>query len=195
MGSSKKTVIGAVGYIASGKDHLLNYIGDNYNIPLVSIGDIVRDIAREHGETPDRKSLHKITRKLIVRFGADYFAKRAIQRIEGLRAETVGVSGVRSPADIEAFRERFGDRFILVHVKVDDIRVRYRRSRERREARDPQSFEEFTRLDRKDREILNIDEAITKADITIPNNEDLDTFHGLIDKELVENRLNTDSMK
>lgn len=188
MEPSQKTIIGAVGYMASGKDHLLDYLKDNYGISIISIGDIVRDIARESGAGLDRESLHKITKQRIERFGADYFAKLAILQIQGLQAAIMGVSGIRSPADVQAFRARFGAEFILVHVKVEDIRLRYRRSRERSEERDPQSFEEFVRQDRQERETLNMDEAIEKADITIPNHHDLDSFHSLIKRELVQKK-------
>ncbi len=145
----------------------------------------MRETARREGLSTDRKSLHKITEQYRALYGEDYFVRKAVERIEAKSAHTVGVSGVRSPTDVRTFRQRFGRNFILVRVSVGDIRLRYRRSRERHEERDPQSFEEFVRQDRSERELFNLDCTLEEADLTISNNGTVEAFHALINEELV----------
>ena len=42
-------VIAAVGKNGTGKDFFLEFISEKYNLPMVSIGDIVRELAANDG--------------------------------------------------------------------------------------------------------------------------------------------------
>jgi dephospho-CoA kinase len=42
-------VIGVIGKNGSGKDEVLKYLKDKHNVPFLSTGDIVREIARPGG--------------------------------------------------------------------------------------------------------------------------------------------------
>jgi dephospho-CoA kinase len=130
-------VIGAVGLNGSGKDALIQYLHERHGLPILSMGDLVREMAAQRSMHLSRSNLHQLSQQTIEQHGADVFARKLIARIEGEPWEAVGVTGLRTPADVRTFREHFGDDFILVHVRVGDPWTRFERVRKRDEARDP----------------------------------------------------------
>jgi len=180
------TVIGAVGLNGSGKDTLINYLHERHGIPILSMGDIVRDIADEEHIRPTRANLHEISQRYIARYGKEYFVKRLIDEIEERQWRSVAITGIRTPADVRTLQEYFGQDFLLVHVRVGDPYIRFERAKGRGEARDPQRYKEFLEQDREEKEIFHIDEAVKQADITIDNDGSLGAFHRKIEKRVVE---------
>jgi len=179
-------VIGVVGLNGSGKDELVDYLHQRYGVPVLSAGDIARDIAAEEGVYPTRANLHDISQRYIAQYGKDYFMKRLIERIEKKRWKAVGITGIRTPTDVRTLQEHFGEDFFLVHVEVSDPRIRYERTKQRGEARDPRTYEEFLQQDKTEEEIFQISEAIQYADITINNNGSLEAFHRKIKESVVQ---------
>jgi len=153
---------------------------------MLSMGDLVRDMAAQRGTRPTRPDLHEVSQQAIEQHGADFFAKKLIAQIEEESWDAVGVTGIRTPADARTFREHFGDDFILVHVQVGDPLTRFERVRGRDEARDPQSYARFLRQDQEENEMFHIQEAAEMADITINNAGSLDAFYREIEKQLVK---------
>ena len=49
-------IIAAVGKNASGKDYFLKYLSDKYAIPMISIGDIARELATKEGLEHSREN-------------------------------------------------------------------------------------------------------------------------------------------
>jgi dephospho-CoA kinase len=179
-------VIGVVGLNGSGKDELVDYLHQRYGVPVLSAGDIARDIAAEEGVYPTRANLHDISQRYIAQYGKDYFMKRLIERIEKKRWKAVGITGIRTPTDVRTLQEHFGEDFFLVHVEVSDPRIRYERIKQRGEARDPRTYEEFLQQDKTEEAIFHISEAIQYADITISNNGSLEAFHRKIKESVVQ---------
>jgi len=179
-------VIGVVGLNGSGKDELVDYLHQRYGVPVLSAGDIARDIAAEEGVYPTRANLHDISQGYIAQYGKDYFMKRLIERIEKKPWKAVGITGIRTPADVRTLQDYFGEDFFLVHVEVSDPRIRYERTKQRGEARDPRTYEEFLQQDKTEEEIFQISEAIQYADITINNNGSLEAFHRKIKESVVQ---------
>jgi dephospho-CoA kinase len=179
-------VIGAIGLNGSGKDELVEYLHERHGIPMLSMGDIVRDIADEERICPTRSNLHEISRRYIARHGKEYFVKRLIADIEEKQWQSVAITGIRTPADVRTLQAYFGQDFLLVHVRVGDPHIRFERGKERGEARDPQRYKAFLEQDKEEQEIFDIDEAIKQADITIDNDGSLQAFHRKIDRRVVE---------
>jgi dephospho-CoA kinase len=179
-------VIGTVGLNGSGKDTLIQYLHQRCGIPMLSMGDLVREIAARRGIPPTRPNLHMLSQQAIEQHGADFFAKKLIARIEEAPWEVVGITGIRTPADVSAFSSHFGDDFILVHVRVSNPRTRFERVQRRDEARDPQSYERFLRQDREEREMFDIEGAAEKADIAIDNEGSLHDFYSEIEAQVFE---------
>jgi dephospho-CoA kinase len=179
-------VIGAVGFNGSGKDALIKYLQKEHGLPMLSMGDLVRAMAVERGIRPTRSNLHEISQQAIEQYGTDVFAKKLIARIEQEPWDAVGVTGIRTPADVRAFREHFGGDFVLVHVRVSEPRTRFERVQRRDETRDPESYARFLRQDQEEKELFRIEEAIQQAEITIENDGSLKDFYRAIEKRVVE---------
>jgi dephospho-CoA kinase len=187
-------IIGAVGLNGSGKDELVNYLSRRCSIPVLSAGDIVRDIAQKEGILPTRDNLHDISQRYHSWCGDDFFMKKIIEKIEENQWNVAGVTGIRTPVDAATLRDHFGQDFILVYIEVSNPYVRYERTRKRGETRDPQKHEEFLIQDKTEEEIFKISETIKYADITIKNDDTLEAFHKRIEELIVQQRLSEENI-
>jgi dephospho-CoA kinase len=178
-------IIGAVGFNGSGKDELVNYLHRRCGIPVLSAGDVVRDIAQKEGIPPTRDNLRDIAKRYIVRFGDDYFMKRLIKIIEENQWKVVGITGIRTISDVLSLKNHFGQDFILVNVEVCDPRIRYERTKRRGEARDPKTYEEFLQQDNAEEKVFKISQTMKYADMKISNDDTLEAFYGRIDESLI----------
>lgn len=174
--------VGVIGRNGSGKDSLVDHLHRRWGVPKMSIGDIARDIARERNVEPSREELHAISMACSERHGADFFARRAVQRLAERSWKAVVVSGIRSPADVRTFRDHFGRDFILVRVEVSDIRERFERLRRRRAPGDPRTFQEFMDQEKAEKDRFHLDAALRRADFAILNDGSLDDFHERIEQ-------------
>jgi dephospho-CoA kinase len=179
-------VIGVVGRNASGKDELLDYLHERCSLPVLSVGDIARELAEEEGVEPTRENLHEISERYLERHGSRYFVERLIERIEEEPWDSVGITGIRTPVDVEALRQRFGNDFLLVYAKVGDPALRFERTQARDSARDPDLYREFLEQDKEEEQLFRISEAIEKADLTIRNDASLEAFHERIDETIID---------
>ncbi len=159
-------IIAAVGKNASGKDYFLDFISKEFGVPLLSIGDVARELAEQEGLEKTRENLHYISQKYMGKYGQDFFPKKLIEKIKALDSEVVLVSGIRPPSDVEKFKEAFGDEFFLVAIVVESDRQRYERTRARGSARDNVTFEQFIELDKHEEEIFHTSVTMGMADYT-----------------------------
>ncbi len=159
-------IIAAVGKNASGKDYFLEFISKEFGVPLLSVGDVARDLAEAEGLEKTRENLHAISQKYMSKYGQDFFPKRLIEKIRELGYRDVLVSGIRPPSDAECFKEAFGDEFFLVAIVVESDRKRWERTVSRGSARDHVTFEEFLHLDEQEEKLFNTSRTIGMADYT-----------------------------
>lgn len=159
-------IIAAVGKNASGKDYFLEFISKEFGVPMLSIGDVVRDLAEAEGLEKTRDNLHYISKKYMSEFGQDFFPKKLIEKIKALDEPIVLVSGIRPPSDVENFKAAFGDDFFLVGIVVESDRKRWERTVARGTARDHVTFEEFLELDKHEEEIFQTSVTMSMADYT-----------------------------
>ena len=176
-------IIAAVGKNASGKDYFLEYISKEYGVPLLSIGDVVRELAEVEGLEKTRENLHLVSKKYMGMYGDDFFPNRLIEKIKALNSDTVLVSGIRPPSDVTKFKEAFGDQFFLVSIIVDSDRLRWTRTVARGTERDKVTFEEFLELDKHEEEIFHTSETMGMADYAFHRGDYSDEeYHALIKK-------------
>ncbi len=185
----KMKIIGVIGLNGSGKDEVVKYLNQQYNVPLLSVGDIVREIAAKEGVEPTRDNLDEITRRYFNQFGQGYFLKLIVEKIHVNRWPAVGISGVRSPDDIAILKKSFQSDFILIHVYISDTHVRYERIRRRGSKRDELTYEEFLKEDQVSEELFHIQEAIRMADYSVSNDGSLENLHQEIDKLVLAKKL------
>ena len=159
-------IIAAVGKNASGKDYFLEFISKEFGVPMLSIGDEVRELAEIEGLEKTRANLHAVSKKYMSEFGQDFFPKRIIEKIKKMGSEHVLVSGIRPPSDAEAFKAAFGDDFFLVAIVVESDRTRWERTVARGSERDHVTFEEFLELDKREEQQFNTSRTMSMANYT-----------------------------
>jgi len=177
-------IIGVIGQNGSGKDEVIKYLHRRYDVPLLSTGDMVRQIAAEKGIEPTRPNLQKISEEYFRQHGRGCFVRLMLEQIKKNGWKTAGITGIRSPEDVRILRDAFGKDFTLIHVYVTDPRVRYERMTKRSEARGPQGYEQFLANDRREEEIFSISEAIKQADYSLSNDGTLEELHRQIEEIL-----------
>lgn len=182
----RRKVVGVVGLNGSGKDALLKYLKERCGLEILSLGDVARELAHLEGVRFSRDKLHEISQKYVDRYGQDFFVKALLEEIVKKGLKKVGVAGIRTPTDIATLKEHFGADFLLVHVRVGDPELRFKRLQQRGETRDPKTYEEFLALDKKEKELFSLEEAIALADVTVSNAGGWEDFHREIDRLISE---------
>lgn len=159
-------IIAAVGKNASGKDYFLEFISREFGIPMLSVGDIVRELAEIEGVEKTRENLHAVSQKYMGKYGQDFFPKRLIEKIKNEGYKNVLISGIRPPSDVENFKAAFGDDFFLVAIVVESDKKRWERTVARGSERDHVTFEEFLMLDQKEEELFHTSKTMSMANYT-----------------------------
>jgi len=178
---AKVKVIGAVSQNGSGKDEVLKYLRARHNVPFLSTGDAVREIASKEGVEPTRENLGKISDRYFREFGKGCFVKLLADKIQNSGWKIAGISGIRSLDDVSILKDIFGKDFILIRVYITDPHVRYSRMTRRGERRDPHSYEQFLNQDEAEEKLFSLKEAERRADYSISNDGTLEDLHQEID--------------
>lgn len=113
----------------------------------------------------------------------------AVDRIIQNGWRKAGISGIRSPEDVAILKNILGHDFILIAVVVSDSNVRYSRMLQRGEDRDRNTVEQFQQQDQAEEGLFHITEAMTRADYTINNDDNLEALHTAIDALVDKNGL------
>ena len=174
-------VIAAVGKNGTGKDFFLEYIAKKYDIPMVSIGDIVRELAAKDGLELTRDNLHKTSQKYMGAHGQTFFPEQIVKKIREANAPVYLVSGIRPLSDVQFLKDQFGAAFLLVDIVISDDDVRYGRMLARGSARDGNSVEKLRENDANEEKIFKTSESEKMADITILNDGTAEDFYAAIE--------------
>ncbi len=168
-------VIAFVGLPLSGKSTAAK-VAEEMGIPVVCMGDVVREEAKRRGLPQTDENLGNIAEELRRKEGMDAIAKRCIPiiREKGKELGVVVVDGIRGIAEVERFKKEFGDDFVLINIEAP-LEVRFQRALKRKRSDDIKSLEELKRRD--ERELSwNMGEAMRMANFTIENVGGLEEF-------------------
>ena len=154
------TVIGLVGYPASGKDTAALYFSQEHKFIHVSTGDMIREYIKENnlGEAT-RELLQKVGNELRSQYGSGFLAQEAIQK--NSEKEKIIVSGVRTVGEASEIKKLGG---IIIAIDVSQ-KVRFERAQARGSARDNRDFEAFKAVE--DREAQNTDPNVQNVSAVI----------------------------
>ena len=83
---------------------------------MISIGDVVRELATNDGLELTRENLHATSKKYMTAYGQDFFPKQIIKKIKESDAPCYLVSGIRPPSDAQLFKDAFGEDFFLESI-------------------------------------------------------------------------------
>lgn len=135
-------------------------------IPVIVMGDIVREEAtrRKLSQTP--KTLGEIMLDLRSKFGPAVIADRCKERISKMKESNIVIDGARSEAEIESFRQMIES--VTVVAIHSSPKVRFQRLIERQRPDDAFTWETF--LERDSRELdVGLGRVIAQADVVLVN--------------------------
>ncbi|MCS7364547.1 MAG: AAA family ATPase [archaeon GB-1867-035] len=170
-----KKLIGIVGMPGAGKSIIAD-TAKKYGIPVIVMGDVIREEAILRRIPPTPENLGKIMKELRLKEGAGVVARRCFPKIDKCKEKVIMIDGIRSLAEVEEFKEKYGEIIIIaVHASP---KTRFKRLKKRGRSDDPKNWEEFTKRDLRELEV-GIGKVIAIADYMLVNE---DTIEKLIEK-------------
>lgn len=177
-------IIAFAGMPFSGKSEAVK-IAKEQNIPVIRMGDMVWEETKKQGLELNDKNVGTIANNLRKEKGMDIWAKKTIQKIKKIKNTNILViDGVRNLEEVETFKRKLGDDFLLVAIQVSD-ELRHKRAMSRNREDDSKDLTKIKERD--NREISwGLNTVIASADIVISNNETIDKFIPKIKKLLYD---------
>lgn len=168
-------IIAFVGYPLSGKSTAAK-IAEELGLPVVVMGDVVREEAARRGEEPTDENLGRIAQEIRRREGMDAIAKRCIPKIMEIAKDkgVVVVDGIRGVAEVERFKKVFGEDFVLIAIE-SPLEIRAERAKMRRRSDDVLSIERLAERDRRE-ESWGLEKAMELANFTVENTGSFEEF-------------------
>lgn len=174
-------VMGISGMPGSGKS-LVSKIAIEKGAKIVSMGDIIREEAKKRNE--DTKTT---AQKLREEYGDNIVAELTIKKVKKIIADgfsnLVIIEGIRSPFEINLFKNSF-DNFIVLSIFANPT-LRFERLKERQRDDDSKNYEEFVKRDEMELN-FGIGSVIALSDKIIINEADLDSYVKKIEDYLSE---------
>ncbi|MHC1592105.1 MAG: AAA family ATPase [Candidatus Helarchaeales archaeon] len=154
-----------VGMPGAGKSEATEILKD-MKIPVIVMGDVIREEMKKRGIDITRENMGKFTREIREQEGWDVVARKCLEKINHLNADIIMIDGVRNPEEIDYFREHLSD-FKIIHVHASP-EIRFQRLKTRGRKDDPLTLEDFKKRD--ERELsFGIQKIIEQADFTVKN--------------------------
>lgn len=166
-------VVGLVGLQGSGKTQAARELV-RAGAARVRMGDVVWRELERRGLEISEEEVGRVANKIREEEGRDAIAKRCLPLIEerGEEAVAVVVDGIRSIAEVERFREEFGEDFFLISIEASE-ETRYRRIEKRGREDDTVGRGDFE--EKESRELgWGLKEAMSSADYRIENEGSLE---------------------
>jgi len=173
--------MGISGLPGSGKS-LVSEIAIERGAIIVSMGDIIREEAKKRGETSKETA-----QNLRAEFGQYIVSEQTIKKIkklqnEGLKSKII-VEGIRSPHEVDMFKENFED-FIILSIFANPT-LRFERLKNRMREDDSADYGEFKSRDQMELD-FGIGDVISLSDKIIINESDLEGYVEKINEFLDE---------
>jgi dephospho-CoA kinase len=164
-------IVGLTGMPGAGKTTVANYLSQK-GIPLLIMGDVVREVAEDDGLEPTSDNLAKLMLRLRKRNGPEAVAHLTVNKIKLIKKEdkqlsVVIVDGIRSMAEVRLLRRIGSVKLLAIHGST---LTRYTHVRERGRSDVPSNIGEFDKRDKIEMDV-GISNAIALADETISNND------------------------
>ncbi|HXW12343.1 MAG TPA: AAA family ATPase [Nitrososphaeraceae archaeon] len=187
-------IVALTGMPGAGKTTVANYLAQK-GIPLLIMGDAVREAAQNDGLEPTSDNLAKLMLRLREQNGPEAIAHLIANKIKNMKYENkefgvVIVDGIRSMAEIQVLKRVGNVKLLAIHGSTF---TRYSHIKERARSDVPSNIGEFDKRDKVEMGV-GISDAIALADETISNNDisiselcDL-SFH-IVQKWMDENKI------
>lgn len=180
-------VVVVVGLPGSGKSEAAA-VARELDIPVVTMGDVIREECRNRELDP---ATHHgtVAKALREENGKAAVAERTIPFVDEAvtESETVLVDGLRSDAELDRFREEYGDNLELLRIDAPDPERAKRLELRGRDAGAADGGESLAERD--ERELgFGMAAAMERADWAIENDNSLDVFRERVQRYLEEGR-------
>ena len=173
-------VICVTGMPAAGKEEFQKVAAEEGYV-IVRMGDVVREEARRRGLPITDAAVGGMAHAEREARGVAVWAERTIPRV---RADRVCIDGLRSSAELAAFRRAFGHG-LVVFAMTAPPKTRWERVQRRRREDDAKTWEEFLARDARERG-WGLEDVVASADVTIVNEGTLQDFYAAVRKALRE---------
>ena len=164
-------VMGISGMPGSGKS-LISEIATERGAIIVSMGDIVREEAKKRGEGSKETAVN-----LRKEYGKYIISELTIKKVKEMQNKgienTIIIEGIRSPAEVNMFKENF-ESFIILSVFANQD-MRFERLQKRMREDDSKDYNEFMRRDNNELG-FGIGDVIALSDKLLINDSDLESY-------------------
>lgn len=159
-----KKLLLITGMSGSGKTTLAEHF-DEKGFKVVTMGDVIREIAQEKCLPPTPENLGNLARGIREEGGDAAVAEKCVDKIERIPDEYVVVDGIRSIGEVDVFGKYHDVTLVAVYASP---KTRYARLRERGRSDDPQDPGTFRARDKRELE-FSLGHAVALADFTVNN--------------------------
>lgn len=173
-------IIAFTGMPFSGKSEAVK-IAKEMNIPVIRMGDMVWEETKKQGLELNDKNVGTIADSMRKKYGMDIWAKKTLEKISTLKnTKLLVIDGVRNKEEVDTFKRRLGEDFLLISVNVSD-ETRYKRAMFRGRKDDSKDINLIKERDK--REISwGLNKVVSSADIAVSNQGNLEDFRAEIRK-------------
>jgi dephospho-CoA kinase len=173
---ARRRLILLTGMAGSGKTTLSGIIRES-GLRVLTMGDVIRELASQQGLDPTPENIGRLAEE-IRRGGSDVVARRCIDLLKKDSDGLTVVDGIRSLAEVDAFKNDF---FVVLIALWASPLSRFKRLTRRGRRDDPKTWEEFK--ERESRELgFGIGDAIASSDYLIKNDDGIDSLKPAFDE-------------
>ena len=164
-------IVALTGMPGAGKTTVARYLSQK-GIPLLIMGDAVREVAEIDGLEPTSDNLAKLMLRLRKKSGPEAIAHLIVDKIKLMKKKdkklsVVIVDGIRSMAEVQVLRSIGTVKLLAIHGST---LTRYTHVKERRRSDVPSTIDKFDKRDKIEMEV-GLSNAIALADESISNND------------------------
>ena len=164
------------GMPGAGKSEAVN-VARELGIQVLRMGDAVWDEVRRRGLPLESETVGRIANEVRGTHGPDVWALRTLAAVDR-GAALVVIDGIRSQAELSAFKEALGADFVLVRIDCpDDVRRARVSSRGRDD--DTQTDEAFVARDQRELS-WGLGEVLAVADAAVDNTGSVEELHAKV---------------
>lgn len=173
---ARRRLILLTGMAGSGKTTLSELIRES-SLRVITMGDVIRELAKQQGLEPSPENIGRLAAE-IRKGGPDAVSRRCIEMLKRGPDGLIVVDGIRSLAEVDAFKDEFD--VVLIALWASPL-SRYKRLTRRGRSDDPKTWEEFKERER--RELgFGIGDAIASSDYMIKNDDGIDNLKPAFDE-------------
>jgi len=143
------------------------------NVPVIVMGDVIRNEARQRGLEPTPENTKQVMLELREKDGLGAVALRCVEFLKSEKSPLVVIEGCRSIAEIDVFDD-YAEQVTIIGVHASPS-TRFRRLQERARTDAPPNWETFRERDL--REIsIGLGGVIALSDILLINEDSLEAM-------------------